>query len=136
LIYGLTWIAIWAIIGWAWNFFESIEFVYLVNSTDQTRVVQVRAIFLAAINGLITVVFFGVIGSTHCFTRDIRTAEALGWTWVGALRGCVCGIVGGVLIWLVWFIYWPEPDFRAKFVSTPIAYLLGYMIIWLYRKRK
>ena len=97
-----------------------------VNVTYNDIDTNVPTVILPFVAGLILVLVSGMKGSKHSFTRDIRTAEAISWSWSGALKGCLWGFAGGVLVWLPWFFFWPRPSFTAH---APEVFLLAYMVI-------
>jgi hypothetical protein len=84
-------------------------------------------LILPVISGLIAVLMLGMAGSKHSITRDIRTAEAMSWSWQGALKGCLWGFAGGGLVWLPWLIFWRK---YCGFMSEHwIVFLLSFMLI-------
>jgi DNA polymerase III delta prime subunit len=119
LIYGFTWFVTWAIISSVWNFWES----------SQTEVI-LRSKVILTVSGLVGMLMFGILGSKHSLTRDIRTAEAVNWSWSGALKGCLWGLAFGMLAWIVWFFYWETwetPQIEIEY-AVP-KFLLAYLIV-------
>ena len=134
LAYGLAWFVIWAVLGCTEDLWEKIPLTYQENpGTDEAPItVSASPLLLPAISGVIGVVLIGMAGSKRSFAWDIRTAEALGWSWSGAFKGCCCGLPGSLLIWLLWLLYWPSPEttFVPKLIPDPrIVFLLVCLIV-------
>ncbi|MHC4740760.1 MAG: NACHT domain-containing protein [Planctomycetota bacterium] len=130
LLYGSAWFAIWAVIGYAGGLWNEVDLTYEGPSSTLTS--SKSPLILPAISGVIGIGLIGMMGSKRSFAWDIRTAEAVGWSWSGALRGCLFGLVPGLLIWCLWILYWPSPEstFAPKLISDPrIVYLLACLIM-------
>lgn len=115
LIYGFTWFVNWAIISSAWNFWES----------SQPEVILMSTVILM-VSGLIGMLMFGIVGSKHSLTRDIRTAEAVNWSWSGALKGCLWGLAFGMLVWIAWL---PWQALITEINHAAPKYFLAYLIV-------
>ncbi len=113
LIYGFSWFFTWFIISLAWNFWGS------------SKPVSRMSAVILTVSGLIGMLMFGIVGSKHSLTRDIRTAEALNWSWPGALKGCLWGLAFGLLVWIAWLPW----RYLITVLSNPVPkYLLAYLI--------
>jgi len=133
VLYGLAWFAIWAVLGYAGGLWGEDPLTPKDGPSVSEESEGFKSpLILPAISGVIGVVLIGMVGSRRSFAWDIRTAEAIGWSWSGALKGCFCGIPGGLLIWLFWLLYWPSPSttFAPTLISDPrIVFLLACLIM-------
>lgn len=130
LTYGFAWFAIWTVIGYAGGLWNVVDLTY--QGISSTLKSSKSALILPAISGVIGVVLIGMVSGKRSFAWDIRTAEAVGWSWSGALKGCLCGLLPGLLIWCLWLLYWPSPEstFESKLISDPrIVFLLACLIM-------
>jgi len=133
LTYGFAWFAIWTVIGYAGDLWKEVPLTYKGPPPTYPELESSKSpLILPAISGVIGVVLIGMVGSKRSFAWDIRTAEAVGWSWSGALKGCFCGFLPGLLIWCLWLLYWPSPHstFAPKLISDPrIVFLLACLIM-------
>jgi len=132
LTYGFAWFAIWTVIGYAEGLWNVVDLTYQGQGISSTLKSSKSALILPAISGVIGVVLIGMVSGKRSFAWDIRTAEAVGWSWSGALKGCLCGLLPGLLIWCLWLLYWPSPEstFESKLISDPrIVFLLACLIM-------
>ena len=133
LTYGFAWFAIWMVIGYAGGLFKEVHLTYTGSPPDYPSLESYKSpLILPAISGVIGVVLIGMVGSKRSFVWSIRTAEAVGWSWSGALKGCLCGLLPGLLIWSFWLLYWPSPEstFAPKLIHDPrIVFLLACLIM-------
>ena len=115
LIYGFTWFVTWAIIASAWNFWES----------SQAEEVILMSKVILTVSGFVGMLMFGIVGSKQSLTRDIRTAEAVNWSWSGALKGCLWGLAFGMLAWIAWL---PWQELIINIENAAPKFLLAYLI--------
>jgi DNA polymerase III delta prime subunit len=129
LTYGFAWVAIWAVLGCVADLWEGVDLPY---KGPPPAYCCKSALVLPAITGAIGVVLVGMVGGLRSFAWDIRTAEAVGWSWSGAWKGSLCGALGSMLIWCLWLLYWPCPrsTFEPKVISDPrLVFLLVCLIV-------
>lgn len=119
LIYGVMWSAIWGVMAFALSLWQAVTVDYPKEGD------QMSPMILPAVTGFIIVVMVSMAGSKYTITRVIRTAESVGWSWSGALKGCLWGFTGGGLWWCVWYLFWPPPSFD----NARVAFLMASLMI-------
>jgi DNA polymerase III delta prime subunit len=133
LAYGLAWCAIWAVLGGAADLWEVVRLPYRVSSSSpRVEHCETLPLVLPALSGIIGVVLVGMVGGKSSFAWDLRTAEAVGWSWSGAFKGSLCGLLASVPLWCLWFLFWPSPisTFEPKVISNPrLVFLLACLIM-------
>jgi hypothetical protein len=83
------------------------------------------ALAFGVANGVIFMLFAYYVHGHH-YQGDIRTVEALGWSWSGAFKSIVVGLVVTVLIELFeWLLYGPTAFLQTSLMACTTFFLLG-----------
>lgn len=82
------------------------------------------ALFLGLLQGTGFILAFGYLDRGQSFRTEVRTVEALGWSWTGALKGLGVGVLFGALSGLLMWLLYGDPLGQQFFVGSLTLFTL------------
>ena len=86
---------------------------------------DLSGIVVKVIIGLIIGLSLVFFGRRNLVREDIQTVEALGWSWTGARRGSVVGIIFGLFLGIIGTLY-----FYGEVIRTELMFGVETFLIW------